>query len=42
MLSAWWLFLIIPVSAFLGYIACGILMVGSAADESDIDDSTGN
>ena len=42
MLSAWWLFLIVPVSACLGYITCGLMLMGKFADESDIDDSTEN
>ena len=42
MLSAWWLFLIVPASACLGYIACGLMLMAKFADESDIDDSTEN
>ena len=38
MLSAWWLFLIVPVSACLGYIACGIMVNAKAMDiDNDTD-----
>jgi len=42
MLSAWWLFLIVPASACLGYLACGLTLMAKFADESDIDDSAEN
>ena len=35
MLSAWWLFLIIPASACFGFLACCILAVGKIDDETD-------
>ena len=41
MLSAWWLFLIVPVSVCLGYLTCGLMLMAKLADESDIDDSAG-
>ena len=37
MLSAWWLCLIIPVSVSVGYIFCGLMLMGKLSDESDID-----
>ena len=42
MLSAWWLCLIIPASACLGYITCGLMMMAKLVDESDVDDSAEN
>ena len=38
MLSAWWLCLIIPVSACLGYITCGLMLMAKMVDEADKND----
>lgn len=38
MISAWWLLLIIPVSASLGYVTCGIMITAKAMDiDNDTD-----
>lgn len=42
MISVWWLCLIIPASVCVGYLLCGLMLMGKVADESDIDDSAGN
>ena len=42
MISFWWLFLIVPVSACIGYITCGLMLTAKILDEPDIDNSSGN
>ena len=37
MISAWWLWLIITVSACVGYLLCGLMLTARILDETDID-----
>lgn len=37
MMSAWWLFLIVPVSACIGYAVCAVIVFLAEADASDVD-----
>ena len=35
MISAWWLCLIIPVSACIGYLICAFMFTAKLVDETD-------
>jgi hypothetical protein len=38
MISLWWLFLIVPASACVGFLACGLIVASKARDiDNDTD-----
>ena len=37
MISLWWMFLIVPVSASIGYAFCAVMVLLAEADANDVD-----